>query len=276
MADEKKKGISRRDLVRAALAGGAASSVGVLAGDVTHRVQLEEKTLALPRWDADGFRVAVIADLHMDSESRLQRALLALRMAKDQRPDAILVPGDYITASDDYRMKLLMRFVEACSESPCPIVGTLGNHDYWNYNPERVIRTLRCGNLRLLRNERMEIGGVTIAGIDDGLMNRHRPDEFATKGQDSRSLLAMFHEPDYVSEVPDHISLQISGHSHGGQVRLPFGIAIHTPKGARRYIDGYYPNARVPLFVTRGIGTTGPDFRLYCPPQVAVLTLKGA
>lgn len=277
MPEEKtKKGITRRDLVRAALAGGATSAVGVLAGDVTERIGVEESTLVLPRWDANGFRVALIADLHMESKVRLERSLRALRMAIDTKPDAILIPGDFVSSSDDIRLGLLRTFIQACSEAKCPVIGTLGNHDYWTYAPARIIDVIRGGSLRLLRNERFEIDGVTIAGIDDGLRNLHRPDEFATVGRDSTSLLAMFHEPDYVREVPKHISIQVSGHSHGGQVRLPLGIAVHTPKGARKYVDGYYPDARVPLFVTRGIGTTGPDFRLFCNPQVALLTLKGA
>lgn len=272
----KKKEITRRDLMRAALAGGVTSAAGVLIGDVTDRLRVEESTLVLPRWDADGFRIALLADLHMESEVRLDRAIRAFRMAVATKPDAIIIPGDFVSSSDDVRLRLLRRFIETCDEAKCPVIGTLGNHDYWTYAPARIIDVIRSGSLRLLRNERFELDGVTIAGIDDGLRNLHRPDEFATEGRDSKSLLAMFHEPDYVREVPKHISLQVSGHSHGGQVRLPLGIAVHTPKGARTYVDGYYPNARVPLFVTRGVGTTGPDYRLFCPPQVALLTLKGA
>ena len=91
----------------------------------------------------------------------------------------------------------------------------------------------------------------------------------------SKSLLALFHEPDFVSEVPKHVSLQVSGHSHGGQICLPGGYAVHTPFGAKKYKSGYYPDARVPLYVTRGVGTTGPDYRLFCRPEVTILTLRG-
>jgi uncharacterized protein len=261
--------------MKAALAGGAVSATGVLFGDATNRIQVERSTLRLPLWEADGFRAVVISDLHMDSEARKQRALRALRLAIDERPDVLLVPGDFLTGSEPRRIAAVEEFVKACREAKCPVLGTMGNHDYSLRDPERVIEALSGGAMRLLRNETFEVDGVTVAGFDDALFNRHRPDVLRD-GRESPSLLAMLHEPDFVSDVPAHVALMVSGHSHGGQVCLPLGIAMHTPKGARRYIDGYYPDARVPLFVSRGIGTTGPDYRLFCPPQVAVLTLQRA
>jgi predicted MPP superfamily phosphohydrolase len=121
----------------------------------------------------------------------------------------------------------------------------------------------------------VEVNGVTIAGIDDAIANRQRYD-FLTGGNHSKSLVALFHEPDFVDEVPKHISLQLSGHSHGGQICLPGGFSVHSPFGARKYVAGFYPNARVPLYVTRGIGTTGPDLRTFCRPEVSILTLESA
>jgi predicted MPP superfamily phosphohydrolase len=273
MASEKKK-ITRRDLLRATTAGAATSALGVLVGDVTERIQVEPIELRLPCWDADGFRVAVISDLHMDSVSRRDRAIRAVRLAIAERPDVLLIPGDLLSASDERRIQNLQTFLRACGEAKCPVVATLGNHDYWTPRPQAIIGAVEESRVRLLRNETLEVGGVTIAGVDDAIAGRHRPD-FLQKGRESRSLLTMLHEPDFVVEMPKHVSLQISGHSHGGQVRFPFGYALHTPRGARTYIDGYYPNAPTPVFVSRGIGTTGPDWRLFCPPQVAVLTLRG-
>jgi hypothetical protein len=78
-----------------------------------------------------------------------------------------------------------------------------------------------------------------------------------------------------VDWMPQEVSLQLSGHSHGGEVCLPGGFALHTPSAAKRYISGFYPNAPVPLYVSRGIATLSP-MRIYCPPEVAVLTLVSA
>jgi predicted MPP superfamily phosphohydrolase len=85
----------------------------------------------------------------------------------------------------------------------------------------------------------------------------------------------MLHEPDYVDDVtPAECSLQVSGHSHGGQMCLPFGRPLSLPRGARKYFGGFYPDAKVPLYVSRGVGTIGVDLRFFCPPEVTVLTLK--
>jgi hypothetical protein len=104
----------------------------------------------------------------------------------------------------------------------------------------------------------------------------HGDPAFIADGSYSPSLIALMHEPDFVSILPKKVCLQLSGHSHGGQMCLPMGVPIHLPRGGRLYVQGFYPHAPVPLYVTRGIGTTGLDFRTFCPPEVSILTLRGA
>jgi predicted MPP superfamily phosphohydrolase len=241
----------------------------------TRWLELSEQELRLPLWDANEFRVAVLADVHVNSPEETRFACSAARLAMEQKPDAILIPGDYVNFSEAPWLGYVKTFLNEFREAKCPVVGTLGNHDYWTKQPHRIIECFRGSPVRLLRNEVVEVDGVSIAGIDDALANLHRPDVISDAPR-SKSLITLLHEPDFVDEVPGHVSLQVSGHSHGGQICLPFGVSLHTPRGARRYIDGFYPDAHVPLFVTRGVGTTGPRYRLFCRPQVAVLTLREA
>jgi uncharacterized protein len=89
--------------------------------------------------------------------------------------------------------------------------------------------------------------------------------------------VTLLHEPDVVGLLPVGVSnLVLSGHSHGGQFLLPFGIVPMTSRNGKIYRDGFYPDAPSPIFTTRGIGTTGPPSRFLCPPQVAILTLRSA
>ena len=74
----------------------------------------------------------------------------------------------------------------------------------------------------------------------------------------------------------DKAILQLSGHSHGGQFKVPYNLTPMTSANGDKYRDGFYPDASTPLFVTRGVGTTGPPSRFLCPPQVAILTLTSA
>jgi len=269
-----KSRLSRRDMLRAMAAGGASASlVGGYANAGTQWLSVERRDINLARWDADGFRVGLISDVHLDTREDLKIATKAARIAMAERPDVLAVPGDFVNQSDDAQMRLLREFLRVLDEAPCPVFATLGNHDYWTRAPRKVIEEFEIAKVRLLRNEAADVDGVTVYGVDDAIAGRHRPGEIVA-GRHSKSLLALFHEPDFVEEMPEHVSLQLSGHSHGGQICLPFGVAMHTPRGARRYIDGYFPEARVPLFVSRGVGTVGIRLRLFCRPQVAILTLR--
>lgn len=241
----------------------------------TNALVVERFPLSLPQWDAPGFRIVTLSDIHVNRPQQLALALEAARAAVDEKPDSILMPGDFVNHSDKQRLANLRKFLDVIGEAKCPKLATLGNHDYGSEQPAKLVFEFAKSPVKLLRNESVDISGVTVAGFDDAIFDLFRPD-FLVPGQQSRSLLAMLHEPDYVSQAPAQVSLLLSGHSHGGQICLPTGYPFHTPFGAWKYYDGFYPEAKVPLFVTRGVGTTGIPYRFFCRPQVAVLTLQAA
>lgn len=252
----------------------AGAAAPALSRAYAYRVEVNRHTLSLPNWDADGFKVAFLSDLHMNGDSELDRAIGAARLVMAADADVILLGGDYLDLRHPSILDKTRRFLEVFREAACPVYAVMGNHDYWSGAARSLIEMFHNSPVRLLRNDTAEVDGVTIAGVDDAIERRHRYD-FFPKGQVSRNLIAAFHEPDFVKDMPDHVSLQISGHSHGGQICLPLGISVHTPFGARDYIAGFYPDAAAPLYVSRGVGTSGPDLRLFCAPEVNVLTLRG-
>ncbi len=266
---------SRRKVLRALAAGLlTGSAMPTYARVSAYRLTLEERTLTLPNWAADGFRLALISDLHVNNRSELERAQEAARMAMAAKPDVILLGGDYVDHKSQQILANIPPLLHEFYDSPCPVYAIMGNHDYWSTVPQLVIAAFNGTRVRMLRNETAEVDGVTIAGIDDAIERRNKYDFFPS-GTVSKSLLALFHEPDFVDEMPKNVSLQLSGHSHGGQVCLPFGASLYTPYGARKYVAGFYESSRVPLYVSRGVGTVGPDYRLFCAPEVTVLTLRG-
>jgi predicted MPP superfamily phosphohydrolase len=241
----------------------------------SYMIQVERHDLRLPHWDANGFKVAILSDVHVNHVDAYKRAREAVRLAIAEKPDMLVVIGDFVNFSRQYALDHIRWTFEDLNGVSFPCLAVMGNHDYWTEDPSKIIRTIQNTELRLLMNENFEYQGVSVAGIDDAIARRHSY-EFFPEDRVSRSLITLLHEPDFVRDMPTHVSLQLSGHSHGGQICLPFGIPLHTPFGAKRYKAGFYEDARVPLYVTRGVGTIGPDIRLFCRPEVSVLTLRVA
>lgn len=253
---------------------GAAASIGTFAyGSSTGQdVELVERTLSLPNWDSDGFRVGVLADPHLDYPSAVERGKAAVKMVVDAKPDLIVWIGDYLTSAAPDNLANVREVMELIRDVKCPCLGILGNHDYQKENTHFVLDAVTSSSMKLLRNESAKVGDVQIWGVDDGLTGMHRPDHVTGE----KNTIVLFHEPDLVSEIKAGPSLQISGHSHGGQICMPGGMVLHTPKGAKKFYSGYYSDEPVPVYVSRGIGTTGPNWRLFCPPEATILTLHGS
>ena len=194
-------------------------------------------------------------------------------MALDQDPDMICLVGDFVNYWKPSTPWLMGEVLEPLLIMDGSVVAIPGNHDYKAGSPEILRIILDELNIKLLRNESWVHKGICWTGIDS--YNEGHSDvakAFANATDDP--VIALWHEPDLVDQLPKgRAMLQLSGHSHGGQFKFPFNLTPMTSTNGDKYRDGFYPGASTPIFVTRGVGTTGPPSRFLCPPQVAILTL---
>ncbi|MBS1725112.1 MAG: metallophosphoesterase [Armatimonadetes bacterium] len=223
----------------------------------------------------DGFRIAVLGDFHVGNKYSLETAQRAIDMALDQDPDMVCLVGDFVSYWKVESPWLLGDALESLLIMDGSVVAIPGNHDYRAGSPEILRIILDELNIKLLRNESWVHKGICWTGIDsfnEGHANAAKAFSNATDDP----TIVLWHEPDLVDMLPTgQAILQLSGHSHGGQFRFPGNLTPMTSANGDRYRDGFYPDASTPLFVTRGVGTTGPPSRFLCPPQVAILTLEG-
>lgn len=235
-------------------------------------LQVEHHQLRLPKWDLGAVRVGLVADLHIGGDTALQRAARALTLLVEQRPDLILIPGDFVYGWGIDAQRGVDRFMGLVADCGIPAFASLGNHDAKLAHAE-VVAYLERHRIPALVNSSAEFQGLNLVGLDDCLFGVPDPGIFLDP-RFEKNTIALVHEPDGVNLLPTQVSLMVSGHSHGGQVCLPFGIPIGTPELARIYKKGYYPHAPSPLYVTRGVGTVAIDVRLYCRPEVTILDCR--
>jgi uncharacterized protein len=265
--------LSRRSFLRGASFGIAGSVLsGAYADYSVHNPRLEQVELKLKRWRADGLRVGFITDIHVNDPDEMMRARNASAMLAATNPEILLFGGDCINSGRNDGIENIALAFEPFKDLNCPKLAVLGNHDYASGASAKIVRALERAGFLVLRNEVVRFSNFQIAGYDDQLWGTTDP----TFQPREDGTIALLHEPDFVESVPKSISLQLSGHSHGGQICIPFGLPLHTPRGSRKYRRGYFPNANAPLYVSRGVGTTAFKWRLFCPPEVTLLTLRSA
>jgi predicted MPP superfamily phosphohydrolase len=162
--------------------------------------------------------------------------------------------------------------------APLGTIAVLGNHDWWN-DGERITRALRQAGLTVLENEarRIEYGGKSfwVAGVAD--MWTRKPDIAGSLAQVNSDdpVILITHNPDIFPDVPPRVSLTLAGHTHGGQVNLPFiGRPIVPSNFGQRYASGHVVEDGRHLFVSDGIGTSIIPVRFRVPPEIVILTLR--
>jgi predicted MPP superfamily phosphohydrolase len=237
------------------------------------RIIVRRVPVSLTDWPADmpGLVIGHLSDLHCDSESALDRTHRAVRLLMAQSPRVVFLTGDFVTSHGEQWAPRCADALAPLASVPCGAYAVRGNHDWWTGSAEIVERELTRVGITFLSNSASRLrplGNVWVAGVES-LTTKRESDEAALAGvpEDAVRFL-LVHEPDFADAVTQRVSLQLSGHSHGGQIRL-FGRALHTPAGARKYISGVYHTDRHPLYVTNGVGMIGIPMRLGCPPEVS-------
>lgn len=246
-----------------------------------YRIQVVRETMEVPD-DIGECRIVFFSDTHFGRWYSVDQIDEIARVINEQNPDVVLFGGDLI---DDYNRDEEDLDVDKIIEGLKSIKATygkyavFGNHDYGGGAQYVFEDILDQSGFRLLVNERAYIKALNlkITGFDDSIFGYTRDEAYELEG--FRIIVA--HEPDQADKVDDEDdTLMLTGHSHGGQVYLPFMLDYFLPDGVTEYIRGWYPslgvNENVHLYVTRGIGMTGIPFRFMSVPELTVIDLVHA
>ncbi len=268
--------LTRRKLLKAAGAVGVLGASGIAYSRWdTEDLELSHRTFHLPAWQGKSLKIGYISDAHLYSEDAVKRTQRACRFLVDENPDAIFFGGDFVEATVPNSVNNIADAFKGLRHFHGPKCAVLGNHDYAIHNSFRVFEEASRAGFRVLKNSVLEVKGANIVGLDCMSFHLGRPEIVSDFARNSNVIL-LVHEPDAVLQIdPGLVSLAVAGHSHGGQICLPGGIALHTPPLARKYVSGYYPRANAPLYVSRGLGVTELPFRLFCRPEATIITLRG-
>ena len=281
-------GLTRRRFLQwaGAAAVSAAGGLGYVRFLEPDWVDVEQVTLTLPGLAEalSGLRIAQISDIHLSRFTSPAKLLAAITRVNRLKPDLLALTGDFVGHDAAYAAGMIepLRMLEP------PAYAVYGNHDLWS-DRATVGAALAETPVRLLVNECVEAApGLTIAGLDDAWSGDPRPQQALANAPSASTNLLLCHEPDYITtihrmEAP--IALQLSGHSHGGQVRLPStrpdGEGLSTrapvlPHMANRYPIGHYRVGRHQLYTNRGLGVWPLPIRFNCRPEITLFTLQPA
>jgi predicted MPP superfamily phosphohydrolase len=223
----------------------------------------------------DGMTVLLITDIHAGPFLAPRSLLRTFDRFLSLKPDLVLLGGDLITVDEGDFIPHAPAF-EAL-EAPLGVFAVLGNHDYYGGDPDRLRHLMTEVGIQVLHNRSvvLERGGdrLVLAGIDD--LNAGQPDlKSALAGAPAGvPLVLLSHNPDVIFEAARRgVDLVLSGHTHGGQIRLPgFGALVRM---SRYGLDGgIYATGGSQLVVSRGLGVTGLPLRTFCPPEAVFLRL---
>lgn len=227
----------------------------------------------------DALKVLLVTDIHTGpflSPRCLRSAFDSLRSLE---PDLVLLGGDLTTC----RVSEIVPHLPAFRSFAAPLgsFAVLGNHDHYSCEPDRLSGLLESHGVRVLDNTSVTLeragGRIVLAGIDD--LYQGRPDLDAAlsgvpNGAGSPPVLLLSHNPDVLFEASRRgVSLVLSGHTHGGQIRIP-GLPVLVRQSRYRLDEGRFVTGETQLVVSRGLGASGLPVRLACSPEAVLVHLR--
>lgn len=282
-----KNATTHHNIFKASLALTAGLGVAGLVG-FTYANLLEPTNLTVSRIKVpipklsdrfEGYRIAQISDLHAGTWLNQERLQRVVDMINAEQPDLVAITGDFVTHGEVMPLQHMIIDPLANVNAPDGIVAVTGNHDY-RTNVGHVREILKSGNIRELKNNSIVLerdqAKLAIAGVDDVWAHKADLDRvIKTLPEADVPAILLAHEPDYAdaSARSGRFALQMSGHSHGGQIRLPFMGPPYLPRYGRKYPIGQYQVRNMIQYTNRGIGMTPPNFRFGCPPEITIFDL---
>lgn len=228
----------------------------------------------------DGTRIVQFSDIHYGlgfNEDRLERLINKINSYK---PDVVLFSGDLIDDSykaSDKDISVIIKYLSKI-DSTLGKYAVVGNHDFNNENYKNIMYD---SDFTILKNNYDTIyykdnTPILLYGVDNVTYGEPRMDILDSKDVDVIGFkMVLLHEPDYVDEfVNDYdIDLVFAGHSHNGQVKLPFVKPLFLPEGSKTYYDEYYKINDTSLYISSGAGSSIADFRLFTKASINVYRL---
>lgn len=284
--------LTRRRLLAAGLTG--ALGLGLYAGEgERHWIDLTHQSFSIPGLPEafEGFRIVQLSDIHLEAWTEEFFLRDVVTRINALQPDAVFLTGDFISEAPDspnFPIRSAWKCAEILRSLTCrQVYGILGNHDCIAGSDE-ITKALTENRVQMLRNTSLPIerngARFWLAGVDDPLKGSPDPDAAIPariRNLVSEPVLLLCHCPDYADNLLTMpagraVRLMLSGHTHGGQVRMPFVGALTLPELGRKYIEGCFRLGDLQLYVNRGIGTVGVPFRFDCRPEITEITLHHA
>ncbi len=246
-------------------------------------ILMERKvSINIPHWHKEhkNFKIAVLTDFHIGF-GHMDRKNLAriIERTNSYNPDIVLLLGDYVNVSSEHPEYLHYLVDFKNFSSKYGIFAIFGNHESWEVR-NKIKYFIRQAGVRLLENraKKLTIGekSIWIAGIDD--LDTGYPDLKGVINQiddKDNPVLLLSHNPDIFEAVPERVSLTLSGHTHGGQIYVPFLVRLVTPsRFGKRFLKGHVVYDNRHIFVSSGLGTTVIPARFMVPPEIVILNLE--
>lgn len=287
-SEKRTKSISRRQFLKlggvaaaAGVAGVAATSSWIVWHDESQDLSIERVAIPLPKLPPalEGFTIAQLSDIHLLPLTQPELVRRAVAMTNSLNPDLTVLTGDYVWHEVESMFELAPIIADLNAKHG--VLSIFGNHDLWT-DADVVRLGLQEARIPMLVNEgvTLDVGGAPLhlAGLDDGWSGNPDLDAAMDNAPANATTILLMHEPDLADEyaLEPRIALQLSGHSHGGQIRLPIIGPPVLPYLSWKYDMGLYRVGDMWLYTNRGIGVTNEPYRYNCRPEITEITLVKA
>jgi uncharacterized protein len=240
--------------------------------------EITQHEIVLPQLDRafNGYRIVQISDLHAGdgiNRTQLENVMAAVN---DQNPDLVVITGDHITRIPKQHLDLLDTLAQLHPRDR--VISVLGNHDV-STNPAPLRQVLDRAGVLLLENTVYTLNrdgaALHIAGVGDVFYKQDRLDLVLAQLPTTGAAIMLAHEPDFADRTAatGRFGLQLAGHSHGGQIRIPF-LSGYVPSLAEKYPIGRYQVGDMIQYTNRGIGISKLYARFNCRPEISVFNLQ--